>query len=334
MKKLSRKVIQTLNFKKYFVTLLAIFVIISNLPLQAFAKDNNTYSKINEIYFSTIGTDMSIVNTEKIQTDLPLKKYLSNMVKSSDDPNAGFKLNKVRKEEIQYFDKNTVPSYSVIFTYTDEAGKTAQTEKYFLHEKVLKVEKSNSLKAEKSNSYKAKYVETIYDIGNFAISLYEYNQNPSFWNGFWLVVDGAAVVFPGVPAVSGVKRMIQDSPTVLKPALRKGVRPYSTLQKVSAPSNFMGQGWERHHIFEKRFAGKLGTTEGKMLSIFIPKYNYHYQITQRMSKKIPWYAAPLKSKDEVIRAHIEAYGELWAESGFTDEYWEFLYKFSQTKQYD
>ena len=71
-----------------------------------------------------------------------------------------------------------------------------------------------------------------------------------------------------------------------------------------------------------------------MLSIFIPKYNYHYQITQRMSKKIPWYSAPLKSKDEVLRAHYEAYGELWAESGYSDEYWEFLYRFSQTRQYD
>ncbi|WP_367903363.1 hypothetical protein [Paenibacillus sp. PL2-23] len=34
---------------------------------------------------------------------------------------------------------------------------------------------------------------------------------------------------------------------------------------VTAPSNFKGIGWEKHHIFEKRFASQLGTTSADML---------------------------------------------------------------------
>ncbi|MFB5086821.1 hypothetical protein PGC35_06300 [Psychrobacillus sp. PGGUH221] len=315
-----------MTLKKYFIFVLAILLIVST-PLSISAKKNETTNLKNSISVSVIDSMSSEVKTGITITELSLNDYLTNLVETSEDSNASFNLNKISKKDLSYFgqfNQDFLPTHIVTFKYSDSNGVITQTDKYYIFVEQVPVESEISPMA----------VDTIFDIGSFSLSLYEYNQNPSFWSGFWVVADGAAMVFPGIPAVSGVNRMIQDSPSVLKPALAKGVRPYSTLQNISAPSNYMGNGWERHHIFEKRFAGKLDTTEGKMLSIFIPKYNYHYQITQRMSKKIPWYEALFWTKDATLRAHTEAYGELWAESGFADEYWEFLYKFSQQHQYD
>lgn len=169
-------------------------------------------------------------------------------------------------------------------------------------------------------------VETIFDIGMFTMSLAEFIANPTFWNGFWVVADGLSMVFPGIPAVSGVKRMIQGSSSLEK-ALKVGVMSYKDLQKKSIPS-----GWERHHIFEKRFQSRLpGATSDNMLAIPLSKEN-HNLFTQTMRKKIP-YGSDYSSytKDQILNAHINAYKELWNETG--DPVWEFLYQFSKTKQY-
>lgn len=170
------------------------------------------------------------------------------------------------------------------------------------------------------------FVETIFDIGNFAISLYEYNQNPSFWSGFWLVFDGASVVLPGIPSVNGVKRMLQNS-SILRQGLQKplGVKTFNQLVNQTIPS-----GWNRHHIFEKRFASKLGTTDGRMLCLTIPKTSYHDPITGLMKQKIP-YGGTTLTPDQIINKHIEAYDELWSNTG--DPVYEFLYKFSQSRQH-
>lgn len=169
-------------------------------------------------------------------------------------------------------------------------------------------------------------VETIFDIGSFTMSVAEFAIEPTFWNGFWVVADGLSMVFPGIPALSGVKRMVKASSTLEK-ALEIGVMRYGTLKNKSIPS-----GWARHHIFEKRFIPALsGATENNMLAIPISKA-HHDKITQKMRAKVPYgtnYAN--MSASAVMTHHINAYKELYDETG--DEYWEFLYNFAKGRQY-
>lgn len=170
-------------------------------------------------------------------------------------------------------------------------------------------------------------VETIFDIGNFVISLGEFIVSPNLWTGFNVITDGLAVVFPGVPSVNGVKRMIGASST-LKDSLKVGVKSYGDLTKDTVPT-----GWQRHHIFEKRFKGRLGSdvTDNNMLAIPMPS-TYHQQITSKMRSKIP-YGSNLNNytKSEIIDFHIDSYHELWDDT--QDEFWEFMYEFSKSRQY-
>lgn len=172
------------------------------------------------------------------------------------------------------------------------------------------------------------YVETIFDIGCFAMSVAEFAIEPTFWNGFWVVADGLSVAFPAIPALSGVKRMIKAS-SILTDATKIGIRPYKKLQNIAIPS-----GWQRHHIFEKRFASRLGTTTGDMLALPIPaNATYHTAITNKMNSIIPHGTNyNTLTKNEIIDAHIQAYQELWDSTG--DEVWEFLLEFAKKRQYD
>lgn len=169
------------------------------------------------------------------------------------------------------------------------------------------------------------FIETIFDIGSLVISFTEFITNPTFWNGFNVVVDGAAVIVPGVPSINGAKRMIQASP-ILADSMRVGIMTYGNMRNKTVPS-----GWQRHHIFEKRFASNLGVSNtDNMLSIAIP-YSYHYEITQLMRTKYPygqdWSSL---SRDQVLNAHINAYTQLFKNTN--DPVWEFLAEFSRHRQ--
>lgn len=330
------EVIMNKKIQQIFLVIIStILLCFSLLPINTFAEEKSLIQEnisVNttqlQIKIASIDEETSKLIIGEEITSLSLNGYLDNLIKYSNDSNASYTLEEVEDNDLinlSNYDSTFKPNYVVTLSYSNDVGEL-EYKKYYLS--------TSTSKTSTEPIISPLAIDTIFDIASFSLSLSEYNKNKTFWNGFWVVADGAAVVFPGVPAVSGVKRMIEGSTSVLKPSLAKGVRKYSALQNISAPSNYKGSGWERHHIFEKRFASKLGTTSGKMLAIFIPKYNYHYQITQRMSKKIPWYEAPFKTKTQIIQAHIDAYGELWAESGFADEYWEFLYKFSKYKQYD
>ncbi|MCM3594079.1 hypothetical protein M4D58_26385 [Brevibacillus borstelensis] len=63
------------------------------------------------------------------------------------------------------------------------------------------------------------------------LSLADYRAEPTLWNGFKVVFDGASVVFPGVPAISGVERMIRANKT-LKKALEIGIDVYDNLKNI------------------------------------------------------------------------------------------------------
>ncbi|MBD0381885.1 hypothetical protein [Paenibacillus sedimenti] len=125
--------------------------------------------------------------------------------------------------------------------------------------------------------------------------------------------------------------MIEAS-DILKMSLEKGVQKYGQLQNVSPPPNWNGNGWERHHIFEQRWADKFGTTSYSMLAMFVPK-DIHNNISNKLTQKLPskW-TSWMYTKDQIIDLHIEAYRELYAESGY-DEFYEFIYEFSKTRQH-
>lgn len=188
--------------------------------------------------------------------------------------------------------------------------------------------KSNQKVASNSKDKEVRlfYIESLYDIGCLTMSLKEFLSKPKFSTGFWVIADGASVIFPGVPAVSGVKRMI-DSSSTLEKSLKVGVLKYGNMKNKKIP-----KGWERHHIFEKRFQPALkGATTNNMLAIAIPK-DKHKLITQKLRKKVPYGTNYKKMKTkEVIDIHIQAYRELYEAT--KDPYWEFLYKFTKSRQY-
>lgn len=204
-------------------------------------------------------------------------------------------------------------------------------EKYLLVKNELRSlhpgESLPKLVVEEDGLIKPFFVETIFDVGNFVISLGEFIVSPNLWTGFNVVVDGLSVVFPGVPSINGVKRMM-DASSTLKDSLKIGVKSYGDLRNDTVPA-----GWQRHHIFEKRFKARLGSdvTDDNMLAIPMPS-TYHQQITSKMRSKIP-YGSNYNNytKSEIINTHIDSYKELWDDTN--DEFWEFMYEFSRSRQY-
>lgn len=193
----------------------------------------------------------------------------------------------------------------------------------------------------------AQWIDTVFDIGSLAMSVAEFQASPTLSNGFWVLADSVSVVFPGIPAVSGAKRMILGS-EVLQKALKvgnasggpQGIMRYRTMVNMPVPT-----GWPRHHIFEKRFRISLGVDNiDDMLSIAVPSSdplysNYHQMITNKIREKIPnkpWYMTESMyysqfTPDQVVRAHVNSYWELYLQTG--DTYFEFLSKFAESAQW-
>ena len=175
------------------------------------------------------------------------------------------------------------------------------------------------------SDFEVRFVDTIFDIGCLAMSVAEFAIEPSFWNGFNVVVDGLSVVLPGVPSVSGIKRMIKASDN-LADAMRWGVARYDDL--LSAKSGIPRySNLQAHHILEKRFRPAFPEirSDNSMLCINIPN-TYHQAITNKMRSKIPYgtnYASMGKSR--IIEKVIAGYDELYEETG--DELYEFLKTF-------
>jgi len=176
-----------------------------------------------------------------------------------------------------------------------------------------------------NNNIRLFAVETLYDIGCLTLSLAEFAVNPTFWNGFNVVLDGAAVVLPFVPSVTGVTRMIKNSDK-LADAMKWGVARYDDLRDAkSGISRF--KNYEAHHIIEKRFADVFEVNEKSMFAITIHK-NDHNLITRKMQKKIPYRTGSDYSdlsEGYIKRKMIEGYDELYSETG--DDLYKFLSKF-------
>lgn len=168
------------------------------------------------------------------------------------------------------------------------------------------------------------WFDVAMDIAGLAMSIAEYNANPTFWNAIGVIFDSTAVIVPGLPSVGAIKGGARAAMAYirrsakLKTALEAGgVQKYWKLLLRRMPKN-----WVRHHIIEKRFARRLGTTSLTMPAIPIDG-KYHQLITNKMRAKIPYGTDPWKmTVRDILDKHAEAYGELFRESG--DVYWEYL----------
>lgn len=175
-----------------------------------------------------------------------------------------------------------------------------------------------------NNNMRLFAVDTIFDIGCLTLSLVEFAANPTFWNGFNVVLDGAAVALPFVPSVTGVKRLIKNSDK-LADAMKWGVARYDDLRDAKKNiSRF--KNYQAHHIIEKRFSKALGINNtDSMLAITIPNED-HYLITSKMKKMIPYVKDyTIYTRREIRERIIKGYDELYEETG--DELFEFLSRF-------
>ena len=170
-------------------------------------------------------------------------------------------------------------------------------------------------------------VETLFDIGCLVISITEFYNNPSVWNGIFVVMDAASVAFPFVPAVSGVKRMIKSSDDV-KDAMEYGIRRYGDLKNMTSGTRF-----QSHHIMPKKFMNNFGYTENNMFSIALDK-DLHTEVTARMNQSKYGLRDPASSysKSEIVEKMTKIYDDLFDETG--NEVFEFMSKFlTENDQY-
>lgn len=171
------------------------------------------------------------------------------------------------------------------------------------------------------------WVETAFDIGCFAISLFEFYENPSLWNGVAVIIDGGAVFLPFVPAVGGLTvNAIQSSPA-MKQAVKFGIRPYKELTKYTANT-----GYDAHHIMPKKFASLYGLKgrEDYMFCIGTLRATHQQLINKKFASRLPY------GVENYTAAHVKAeayniYMELYYETG--DYFFKFQADFIKVGQY-
>ena len=158
------------------------------------------------------------------------------------------------------------------------------------------------------------YVETLFDIGCLCISIGEFVASPSFWNGFNVVIDGASVFLPCVPALSGASRMIKSS-SELKAGAKLGIKPYSELRKLTSGTRF-----DAHHIMPQKFASHFNCNANDMFCLAVDK-EYHKMISSRTNSMFPK-AGSVYSQREARNGMKYIYQQLYYETD--DEIFEFM----------
>lgn len=163
------------------------------------------------------------------------------------------------------------------------------------------------ISTEEDDDLSACYVETVFDAACFSMSLAEFATNPSFWNGFAVVVDGLSIALPGVPAVGGLTvKAIKSSPKLFK-ALQFGIDAYKPLRKVIA-----GTGHHAHHIVMKTYAHLAGKTADDILCIALDSYTHQSIVTPALNREflsnapktaIEWYNRTEKVYRDLYRTH-------------------------------
>lgn len=129
------------------------------------------------------------------------------------------------------FDKSTfekLPKGYTLEKFVERDATEAEKERY--GETLKDVSGSNG------SEIHPMFVETIFDIGCLVLSINDFLDDPSWENFAWVVVDGATVALPGVPAVGSlktIKRLI-DASSILEKSLKIGVETYNTLKNFNS----------------------------------------------------------------------------------------------------
>lgn len=168
--------------------------------------------------------------------------------------------------------------------------------------------------------------ETLFDIGCLVISATEFYANPSVWGAMTVIFDGASVVLPFVPSVSGVKRLIKAS-SKLQDSLEYGIRPYRVLRKESSVMH------PAHHIMPKKFADRFRLNEDDMFAMIIDRSD-HIKITSKFNQKKYGLTEDAKnySRSYIIKQSELIYEDLYNETG--EEIFEFMRRFiSENSQF-
>ncbi|MCT2536709.1 hypothetical protein NC661_14255 [Aquibacillus koreensis] len=103
--------------------------------------------------------------------------------------------------------------------------------------------------------------------------------NPTFWNGVSVVLDGASVALPFVPAVGGLTVRSIKSSDKLTTAVKHGIKPYNTFRR-----DLSGTGLHAHHIMTAKLASLFNVSSGQMFSIAVEP-STHNAITARFPKR-------------------------------------------------
>lgn len=162
-------------------------------------------------------------------------------------------------------------------------------------------------------------VETLFDIGCLVISASEFYNNPSVWNGMFVIFDGASVLLPFVPSVSGIVRLIKGSDKV-HDSMTYGIKTYRELKKESSILH------PAHHIMPKKFSANFGLNENDMFAIIIDQAD-HIKITGRFnsSKYGLRDKAETYSRSFIKQQSERIYRDLYEETG--DDIYLFMAKF-------
>lgn len=164
------------------------------------------------------------------------------------------------------------------------------------------------------------YFESPFDVACLTVSVVEFAQHPSFWTGFGVVLDGLAVVLPGVPAVGGITlKAIESSPKLFN-ACKYGIKAYDELAPLIKGKLFNGLKMNAHHIMPQKFASLFGVKAEKMWSIALDT-GTHSAISARIASMFPKAASNYKDKQVVKNGIKYVYQQMYEE---TEDY---LYKF-------
>lgn len=185
-----------------------------------------------------------------------------------------------KKYEIQLLDNSTGQTFEITIPSINNGTLTEESFSSNLPDNIVLLkfneEINHNIVAENS-TVSPLAVETLFDVGAFSISLWEFTTNPSFWTGTAVVLDGASVLLPFVPAVGGLTINAIKSSDKMTTAVKKGIKPDSTLSK-----ELSGSGLHAHHIMPKKFAANFNVNANNMFSIAIDPTS-HTAITTRFT---------------------------------------------------
>ena len=136
----------------------------------------------------------------------------------------------------------------------------------------------------------------------------------------FVILDGASVVLPFVPSVSGATRLIKNSGK-LQDSLKHGVKTYEELKKESSVL------YQAHHIMPKKFGKLFGFYDTDKIFSKKKKKADHGKITGKFNSNKYGLNGPADSysRSYIKRQAERIYKDLYQETG--DELYDFMARF-------